>query len=50
MRNGRIVETGPVRSIFAHPEHEYTKSLFDAILDEAPARGALPETSEGAAR
>jgi ABC-type branched-subunit amino acid transport system ATPase component len=50
MRNGRIVETGPVRSIFAHPEHEYTQSLFAAILDEAPARGALPEPSEGGAK
>ena len=50
MRNGRIVETGPLRSIFANPEHEYTKSLFDAILDEAPARGALPEPAEGASK
>ncbi|UFS60624.1 dipeptide/oligopeptide/nickel ABC transporter permease/ATP-binding protein [Subtercola endophyticus] len=41
MRDGRIVETGPVRSIFAHPEHPYTKSLFAAILEEGEARGEL---------
>ena len=39
MQGGRIVETGPARSIFADPRHPYTRSLFDAILDEDQARG-----------
>ena len=39
MQNGRIVETGPARSIFADPRHPYTQSLFDAILEEDQARG-----------
>ncbi|WP_213815448.1 dipeptide/oligopeptide/nickel ABC transporter permease/ATP-binding protein [Glaciihabitans sp. dw_435] len=41
MRGGRIVETGPVRSIFADPQHEYTRALFDAILEDGEARGDL---------
>jgi peptide/nickel transport system permease protein len=45
MRDGRIVETGPARSIFAGPQHSYTRALFDAILEEGPARGTLVETS-----
>ena len=48
MRDGRIVETGPVRAIFAHPEHEYTRSLFDAILEEGPGRGELVVAADGA--
>jgi len=48
MRSGRIVETGPVRSIFADPRHEYTRSLFDSVLSDTEARGALPGvTSSG---
>jgi len=43
MQQGRIVETGPARSLFADPQHPYTRSLFDAILDESPARGAYAE-------
>ena len=39
LQNGRIVETGPARSIFADPRHPYTPSLFDAILEEDQARG-----------
>jgi len=38
MQKGRIVETGPARSLFANPQHPYTRALFDAILDESPAR------------
>jgi ABC-type dipeptide/oligopeptide/nickel transport system ATPase component len=43
MQKGRIVETGPARSLFANPQHPYTRSLFDAILDESPARGPYAE-------
>jgi peptide/nickel transport system permease protein len=43
MQQGRIVETGPARSLFANPQHPYTRSLFDAILDESPARGPYAE-------
>jgi peptide/nickel transport system permease protein len=44
MRSGRIVETGPARSIFAGPRHEYTRMLFDAILEDAEPRGELTTT------
>jgi ABC-type dipeptide/oligopeptide/nickel transport system ATPase component/ABC-type dipeptide/oligopeptide/nickel transport system permease subunit len=44
MQQGRIVETGPARAIFADPQHPYTRSLFDAILDESQARGPYAET------
>ena len=44
MQQGRIVETGPARSIFADPQHPYTRSLFDAILDESQPRGPYAET------
>jgi len=44
MRAGRIVETGPARSIFADRRHEYTQSLFDAILEDSKPRKALVGT------
>ena len=48
MQSGRIVETGPVRSIFADPRHEYTRGLFDSVLSYTEARGPLPaSTSSG---
>jgi ABC-type dipeptide/oligopeptide/nickel transport system ATPase component len=45
MQSGRIVETGPARSIFADPRHPYTRSLFGAILDEDLARGPYAATA-----
>ena len=41
MRDGRVVETGPVRSIFYHPEHPYTQTLLGDILQEEEPRGPL---------
>ncbi|WP_228067397.1 dipeptide/oligopeptide/nickel ABC transporter permease/ATP-binding protein [Microbacterium paludicola] len=41
MRAGSIVETGTVADVFAAPQHDYTKGLFAALLDDAPARGPL---------
>jgi ABC-type dipeptide/oligopeptide/nickel transport system ATPase component len=41
MQSGLIVESGPVRSIFGHAEHPYTKSLLEAILEDGPARDQL---------
>jgi peptide/nickel transport system permease protein len=41
MQAGRIVETGPVGTIFSSAEHEYTRSLLDAILEDAAPRGPL---------
>jgi peptide/nickel transport system permease protein len=46
MRAGRIVESGPVESIFDKPSHPYTQSLFEAILEDSKPRSAL--VSEGA--
>jgi peptide/nickel transport system permease protein len=47
MQYGRFVETGPVRTILGSPTSDYTRSLLDAILDEAPARPALRTVAAG---
>lgn len=41
MRDGRVIETGPVRAIFNRAEHPYTQSLLAAILEDGPARPEL---------
>jgi peptide/nickel transport system permease protein len=43
MHNGTIVETGAVRDIFEHPQHEYTKMLLASILEETPFRAPLDD-------
>ncbi|HEY9425177.1 MAG TPA: dipeptide/oligopeptide/nickel ABC transporter permease/ATP-binding protein [Microterricola sp.] len=46
MRHGRIVETGPVHSVFAAPSHPYTQSLFDAILDDPGEPDLVPSAPQ----
>ncbi|RAX14745.1 ATP-binding cassette domain-containing protein [Pseudarthrobacter sp. AG30] len=48
MKLGRIVETGPVRSIFRDPQHPYTRELLGAILSESEARGPLTPAASAA--
>jgi peptide/nickel transport system ATP-binding protein len=38
MYAGRIVETGPVRDIFRHPAHPYTRGLLASMPGGAPGR------------
>lgn len=49
MRLGRIIETGPARSIFRDPQHPYTRELLGAILSETQARGPLHGNSNNPA-
>jgi microcin C transport system ATP-binding protein len=36
MRNGRVVEAGPARQVFASPQHPYTQALLAAALNLEP--------------
>jgi peptide/nickel transport system permease protein len=47
MRDGRVVETGPVRSIFYGARHDYTRALLGDILAEEHARGPLTSSRIG---
>ncbi|MFJ4437932.1 ATP-binding cassette domain-containing protein [Streptomyces sp. NPDC088923] len=38
MRAGRIVETGTAAEVFAHPAHDYTRALLDAVPVPDPRR------------
>ncbi|MDN4490430.1 dipeptide/oligopeptide/nickel ABC transporter permease/ATP-binding protein [Demequina sp. SYSU T00068] len=48
MQHGLFVESGPVRTILRTPEHPYTRSLLDSILDEGPARAPYGTTRKEA--
>jgi microcin C transport system ATP-binding protein len=37
MKEGKIVESGPAREIFAHPRHPYTKELLATAFQIMPA-------------
>lgn len=54
MRNGKVVETGDVYSVFAQPTHEYTRSLLAAARALHGERGDLGapdgDREEGAER
>ncbi|WP_405499426.1 dipeptide/oligopeptide/nickel ABC transporter permease/ATP-binding protein [Streptomyces niveus] len=42
MYAGNVVETGPVREVFANPQHPYTKGLLDSVPEHAERGGPLP--------
>ncbi|MFF5090219.1 dipeptide/oligopeptide/nickel ABC transporter permease/ATP-binding protein [Streptomyces niveus] len=42
MYAGNVVETGPVREVFANPRHPYTKGLLDSVPEHAERGGLLP--------
>ena len=39
MLDGEIVEAGPIDTLFARPQHAYTRALLDAVPRLVPARG-----------
>jgi peptide/nickel transport system permease protein len=47
MRDGRVVETSDVVSLFRDPQHDYTKMLLAAVLDDVTPRVYRPQQAEG---
>ena len=45
MRHGAVVETGETRAVFSAPQHEYTRMLLGAVLDEDTIREDAPPTA-----
>ncbi len=46
MKNGRVVETGPARQVFAHPQHPYTQALLAAALNLETFQSLSTENTE----
>jgi peptide/nickel transport system ATP-binding protein len=43
---GRLVEREPTETLFAHPEHPYTKALLASVLTPEPGLG-VPDVGLG---
>ena len=50
MQNGAVVECNNVRELFSAPQHDYTRSLFDSILDDSTPREYRPPVEQEAAQ
>jgi peptide/nickel transport system permease protein len=46
MKDGRVVETSEVKSLFADPQHDYTKMLLAAVLDDVKPRVYRPREAK----
>ncbi|QAY58881.1 dipeptide/oligopeptide/nickel ABC transporter permease/ATP-binding protein [Microbacterium protaetiae] len=46
MKDGRVIEAGPVRDIFRAPADPYTRELIAACLDDSESRRELDEHAE----
>ena len=44
MYAGNVVETGPVREVFDHPRHPYTKGLLDSVPERRCTGAPLPRS------
>ncbi|MFD3585287.1 dipeptide/oligopeptide/nickel ABC transporter permease/ATP-binding protein [Streptomyces sp. NPDC058683] len=44
MQTGAVVESAPVRQLFAEPKHPYTRMLLSSTLEDAEPRSALSST------
>ncbi|MEV1063640.1 dipeptide/oligopeptide/nickel ABC transporter permease/ATP-binding protein [Streptomyces sp. NPDC050263] len=44
MQTGAVVESAPVRQLFADPQHPYTRMLLASTLEDAEPRSALGRT------
>lgn len=42
MQHGEVVEAGTATEVFRNPQHDYTKMLLGAILDDATVRSDAP--------
>ncbi|MBP1844255.1 peptide/nickel transport system permease protein [Rhizobium petrolearium] len=49
MKDGKVVETNDVRRLFAAPQHDYTKMLLGAVLDDVTPRVYQPRSGRGVA-
>lgn len=43
MRAGRLLEIGPTQELFAHPTHDYTRTLLGTITEAVPAHPQAPQ-------